>query len=57
MKAWRNPENQAQFRKDFKLHDVRRVGKLLRNTGIRILPVPSFLVQGLMIRAGLAPAA
>jgi hypothetical protein len=71
VKAWRNPENQARFRLDtfntaapqigiaraFELAYKGRVGKRMRDSHTRVLPVPSFLLQGLLIRAGLYPAA
>lgn len=58
MKAWRNDiPAQHAFRKELlksnpKLPSTIRVGRLMRDNFVKVLPVPSFLMQGLLIRAG-----
>lgn len=57
MKAWRNPKNQAQFRKDNqKVPASVRVGKILRDTKMRIMHAETPLLGQLLIRGGYAPA-
>lgn len=58
MKAWRNDiKAQRAFRKELleinpKLPRTIRVGKLMRDNLVKVLPVPSFLMQALLLRAG-----
>lgn len=58
MKAWRNDiKAQRAFRKELLAMNPKwprnvRVGRLMRDNFVKMLPVPSFLMQALLIRAG-----
>lgn len=56
MKAWRSNKAQADFRREHKIPAHYRVGRAVRDNVVRILPAPSFLVQALLIRAGVLKA-
>lgn len=63
MKSWRDRSKQAAFVRGVNEERVAaggkplptglRVGKMLRDSGVKTLPFPSVLLQSLMLRAGL----
>jgi hypothetical protein len=56
MKAWRNKQAQDTFRAEHNIPAHIRVGKVLRDQQVRIIAGPSFLMQALLINAGLMQA-